>query len=193
MNTISTRSTAASLGGKATALVLQRRAIEARKAYNAAPRHCLYCNSPLLVSLTDLRRNVFQIVKRKKFCSHSCACKYNNNRKGTGRVKPPKTKKPTWFDTVALMTKKELFARCKNWQSARSILRQHAVWVYNTSGRPYACVHCMYDKHVDIAHRKAVNEFPETTLIREINDLANLMPLCPNHHWEHDHLIKFGG
>jgi hypothetical protein len=51
-----------------------------------------------------------------------------------------------------------------------------------------ACVRCGYAIHVDIAHRMAVSAFPDTATVVEINALDNLMPLCPNHHWEHDHL-----
>jgi len=32
-----------------------------------------------------------------------------------------------------------------------------------------------------------VSDFPDAALIAEINDIANLVALCPNHHWEFDH------
>lgn len=38
-----------------------------------------------------------------------------------------------------------------------------------------------------MAHIKAVSEFSDDTLISEINDINNLVGLCPNHHWEYDH------
>lgn len=43
-----------------------------------------------------------------------------------------------------------------------------------------------YDKHIEIAHIKAVSDFSDDSLISEINDKNNLVALCPNHHWEFD-------
>jgi len=51
------------------------------------------------------------------------------------------------------------------------------------------CRVCGYEKHVEIAHIKPVKSFPDTAMISEINDIKNLMALCPTHHWEHDHQI----
>ena len=47
---------------------------------------------------------------------------------------------------------------------------------------------CGYDKTYEVAHIKAVSEFSDDALISEINDINNLIALCPNHHWEFDHL-----
>lgn len=48
------------------------------------------------------------------------------------------------------------------------------------------CLICGYDKHVEIAHIKAISKFESNSLVKEINDLNNLVKLCPNHHWELD-------
>ena len=85
------------------------------------------------------------------------------------------------------LTKGDLFARRSNWQSARNSIRLHAQQTFIQSGRPAECFVCKYATHVDIAHRRAVSDFPETTTMKEINDISNLVPLCPNHHWELDH------
>ena len=37
-----------------------------------------------------------------------------------------------------------------------------------------------------MAHIKAVSDYDNDTLISEINDINNLVALCPNHHWEYD-------
>ncbi|MFN4973832.1 MAG: HNH endonuclease [Bacteroidota bacterium] len=50
------------------------------------------------------------------------------------------------------------------------------------------CIRCGYNKHVEIAHIKAISEFDETALLSEINSKENLMPLCPNCHWENDNI-----
>lgn len=31
--------------------------------------------------------------------------------------------------------------------------------------------------------------FDDEALVKEINDIENLVPLCPNHHWEFDNKI----
>lgn len=48
------------------------------------------------------------------------------------------------------------------------------------------CFFCGYKNHVDLAHRRAVKDFPSEALLSEINHLDNLIILCPNHHREAD-------
>ena len=71
------------------------------------------------------------------------------------------------------MTKGELFGCRKNWQSARTAIRKLADSIF-------------YNKHIEIAHIKGVSEFSDDSLVSEINDINNLVALCPNHHWEFD-------
>ena len=89
-------------------------------------------------------------------------------------------------DSVGERTKGELFEMRKNWQSARSAIRKHAQSVFSQYNSSNACALCGYDKHIEIAHIKAVSEFEDSSLVREINAIDNLIPLCPNHHWEFD-------
>ena len=84
------------------------------------------------------------------------------------------------------VTKKELFETRSNWQSARTQIRKMAQDNYNNAGKEYKCAVCGYNKHVEIAHIKAVADFDDSTPITEINDINNLIGLCPNHHWEYD-------
>jgi predicted restriction endonuclease len=86
-------------------------------------------------------------------------------------------------------TKGDLFRRRCNWQSARSSIRNHASRVFAQSGLPLVCHICGYFHHVQIAHRRPVSDFPDSAIMKEINDIANLIALCPNHHWELDHGI----
>lgn len=48
------------------------------------------------------------------------------------------------------------------------------------------CVKCGYDKHFEVAHIRAISDFPPETLLIDINSESNLKPLCPNCHWEFD-------
>lgn len=88
-------------------------------------------------------------------------------------------------------TKAELFNKRKNWQSARSAIQKNARKIFYAYNNSPKCAICGYDKHVEIAHIKAVSDFSDETTIREINSVSNLIGLCPNHHWEYDNgLIK---
>ena len=51
------------------------------------------------------------------------------------------------------------------------------------------CKNCGYDKHVEVCHIKAINNFSGNTPITVINDISNLIILCPNCHWELDNNI----
>ena len=87
---------------------------------------------------------------------------------------------------IVSLTKGELFNNRINYQSARSDIRRHAQKTFESSSKEKHCKICGYDKHYEVAHIKAVSEFSDNTLISEINDLDNLVALCPNHHWEYD-------
>lgn len=79
-----------------------------------------------------------------------------------------------------------MFSERKNWQSARTTIRKDATKTYFANNTEYKCAICGYDKHIEVAHIKAVSEFDDTATIREINSITNLIGLCPNHHWEYD-------
>jgi predicted restriction endonuclease len=65
-------------------------------------------------------------------------------------------------------------------------IRSRARYVYSRSHLPEVCFICGYDKHVEICHVRAINDFPNDTPVAIVNDLANLVALCPNCHWEFD-------
>lgn len=87
------------------------------------------------------------------------------------------------------LTKGDLFRNRANWQSARSSIQKLARKCYFDETKEPKCHICGYDKHVEVAHIKAVSEFSDDTLISEINSIDNLIGLCPNHHWEYDNGI----
>lgn len=90
---------------------------------------------------------------------------------------------------VLSRTKGELLSDRKNYQSYRSTVRKWAEKIYKENNPECKCVVCGYDKHIEIAHIKAVSDFDDNTTIAEINDINNLIGLCPNHHWEYDNGI----
>lgn len=88
--------------------------------------------------------------------------------------------------SISNETKGDLFKRYTQWQTARSAIQKGARKIYATSNKPKRCICCGYDKHFEVAHIKAVSDFDDDVLISEINNIDNLIALCPNHHWEYD-------
>lgn len=84
------------------------------------------------------------------------------------------------------MTLKEAIYTQHHKSSAFSLVRLRARAVGRKQGWA-ACAMCGYDKHFEICHIKSIADFSETALLSEINNIGNLIPLCPNHHWELDH------
>lgn len=92
---------------------------------------------------------------------------------------------------IRYRTKGNLFANRPNWWAAATNIRKHARKVYERSDKPKCCAICGYKHYYEVCHLRAVSDFPDDTLISEINKIDNLIALCPNHHWEFDHgLLK---
>ena len=85
------------------------------------------------------------------------------------------------------ITKGELISRSPKWQVWRSRIQDNARKIYKNSDKPKQCIVCGYNKTYEVAHIKAVSDYDNDTFISEINDINNLVALCPNHHWEYDH------
>jgi hypothetical protein len=65
------------------------------------------------------------------------------------------------------------------WKAA---ITRHARRTYLASGQGMRCKVCGFNFHVHIAHIRGVSEFTDDDKISDINDLKNLVALCPNHH-----------
>lgn len=87
---------------------------------------------------------------------------------------------------IANRTKGYIFKKYSNWQTARSQIQKIARITYEKSYKPKQYIVCGYDKHYEVAHVKTVSDFNDNALIAEIDDINNLIALCPNHHWEYD-------
>jgi hypothetical protein len=46
------------------------------------------------------------------------------------------------------------------------------------------CMICGYNKHVELHHIRPISDFPDDTLLGEVNHPDNVVQLCPNCHWE---------
>lgn len=146
-------------------------------------------------------------TRKREFCSQSCATTFNN--KGTRRGPRPQprlcvcgtpckhpsryccaickeTTKEAKERLFAQTTKGELFSQRPTWQAARSVIQGHARRVFFAATPKPQCAICAYTLHIEVAHRRSVADFPCEAKVFEINDLVNLIALCPTHHWEFD-------
>lgn len=151
--------------------------------YNNNPNKCLCCNSDILC--IDRRLNE---TKVKKFCNRICAGIYNNSKR-VRIIKNKEKKKKQIVDLLDNLTKNELLQRRKNYTSCRISICKHARNKLNKLNLLKVCSNCGYDKHVEVCHIKSVSSFNNDIKISEINDVNNLMYLCPNCHWEFDNNI----
>jgi len=138
-----------------------------------------------------------------KFCSSSCAAKFNN------RVYPKRAKKsfyckscgaetgyrrsyckncnPTKPRDYSKITIAEIRLRAR--YQANAWIRKLARRAYSNSDRPQRCNICGYAKHFEVCHIRPIQDFPDDTQMSIVNALDNLVALCPNCHWELDHGI----
>ena len=135
------------------------------KLYYENPNHCKECGK--VIEVLDNQR--VADVRKKQFCSHSCAASYNNR----GRIKHDENK-------IGYYTsgQKYLSSKCQE-------IRTNARRVLESSEREKVCQYCHnheFDAILEVHHLKGILEFDEDTLIKEINNENNLVWLCPNHH-----------
>jgi len=65
-------------------------------------------------------------------------------------------------------------------------IRIHARKVMKDAKISKICKICGYSNYVEVCHIKPIADFKLDSFIKEINNLNNLVYLCPNHHWELD-------
>lgn len=97
------------------------------------------------------------------------------------------TNKYNDWSNINQMTKQEVLEKSGNSWTMKCTITRCARRSYRKTSRQQSCQICGYDKHINICHIKDIKDFPANSLIGEINDLNNLIALCPNHHWEFDH------
>ena len=156
---------------------------------------CLHCNTEFDKSNANIKKSP------NHYCSRSCAAKETNKNPKRKRTRKCKCGEPILSDrkycrpcydatlkpndyTLAEATYDHLHK-----SSAYALVRSRARSIAKQQGWK-ACCKCGYDKHIEIAHIKAIKDFDPDTLISQVNDVSNLLPLCPNCHWEFDHLSE---
>lgn len=194
---------------------------EALARYIANPNICKQCGD--VIDPGPRRKGFLGEARAKRFCNRSCSGLYNNLHRADGvRTGPlPKPRfcvtcktqldrksrkycsreclRPKGNGLVEFRTKAELHEHYRailpkySWQAARSRIRRNAFEAFMRSGEPKECAVCGYGHRIDVCHIKSVSSFPDTATVAEINDLSNLVALCPNHHWEFDNEFLTAG
>lgn len=147
---------------------------------------CFYCSIP---------------TKNAKFCSRSCSASYSNKanpkRKPEGNCKICKVpiKSSRTYCSVCFKSEKlvdwskvtycEVKGSRKYQKNSR--IRDLARNLYLKSDKPQFCANCGYSKHFEVCHIKAISDHSDSTYVSDINNLNNLIALCPNCHWELDY------
>jgi len=84
-------------------------------------------------------------------------------------------------DLIETMTLREV-RKIKGRAATRTSITKHAKLVYEASNKPKHCILCNFLPVYQLCHKTPVASFPKDTLISEVNNLDNLVALCPNHH-----------
>jgi len=89
---------------------------------------------------------------------------------------------------IKYLTIKDAMVSALHGQSAKfNVIRGRARSMYK---HIKDCQFCGYNKHIEVCHIKPIYKFSEDTLISVVNDPSNILVLCRNCHWEHDHKKK---
>lgn len=138
-----------------------------------------------------------------KFCSKSCAATYNNRiylKRDRQRFYCQKCGKEARYrrqfceqcnPLLGQDLTQRTVADMRSLVDFHGRIRQIGRKLFFATSTPKACAICGYDKHIEICHIKAIQDFPEDTPVSEVNNVNNLIALCPNCHWELDNgLLK---
>lgn len=166
---------------------VKERAVE---NYYKAPNTCKQCG--VVMQLKEGQQPA--VVKAKKFCSHSCSAIQANkspNRPVSSNRRPCpfcgieiKNKGTKSCLKCSAALRHELAGLLTKGAVSRERISAHARRVLKNALS--CCRVCGYSFAVEAAHIKAVKEFSSDSLVKDINEEKNLIPLCPNHHLEFD-------
>lgn len=186
----------ASLGGIARGIISHQ---EALRKYYANPNICKFCGKIIEVP----ENGKVSQIRLKKFCNSSCFAKYNNQKRNNKKYycqicgteisskskkyceKCRNTLKRKSSTKLLQITKGEIFKE-RGYFKARSCICKQARYIFKRENEHPKCIVCGYDKFIEACHIKAVAEFEDTATLEEINNINNLVGLCPNHHKEFD-------
>jgi hypothetical protein len=167
-----------------------------------------FCSRSCSARYNNKGRNRWARLTGKEDCSkglcESCGKEINYKKQKSGAYSPkrfcascrPKRVAEIRFrqngkysKPVEERTKGELKALEVNPAWVRSRITNHARNVYQVSGKLLECSMCDFPHGIQVCHIIPISKFSDETLVSKINDLSNLIALCPNHHWMLDHKL----
>lgn len=144
---------------------------------------CFHCQTP-----TD----------NPRFCSRQCAATVTNREQPKRSVVTKlcincgaaytRSRRKYCGDCRKITWGERSIAEVAKTHNRHAAVREHAQFVARKWPRICAAPTCGYTRHVQVCHRQAIKSFPRDTLLSVVNHPENLLLLCPNHHWEFDHL-----
>jgi hypothetical protein len=154
---------------------------------------CLNCNKNFSKKNAEIKKTA------NHYCSSSCAAKINGTkypkRAVEGNCKEclaPIPSSLTYCKKCKIeklsIDNQTLYEATRDGKKASRYctIREKARKSLINSGIKKCCKNCGYDKHVEACHIKSISSFDLDITIKEINDISNLVFLCPNCHWEFD-------
>lgn len=143
-------------------------------------------------------------TKNPRFCSRTCSTSYNNKsypkRKWKCKRCKAEKEKPskharccadckiarTRFGKDFLLGEvREAYKNKKYGQmNVHTLIRVRARDLYK---QYKSCWNCGYNKHVEVAHIIRLADASDALRISDVNNIENILILCPNCHWEFDH------
>lgn len=143
--------------------------------------------------------------KNPKFCSHECSAIFNNkirvtkkgicNSCGTKINKCRKYCKICRYSEANInfrdwskITLNDMFEKSPTHQ-VHARIRELSRKLFKKLNKSQECFNCKYKLHMEICHIKPIKEFNLDTPISIVNDISNLICLCPNCHWEFDNKL----
>jgi hypothetical protein len=154
---------------------------------------CEICGSEIVVAPKKLHKQSGYYFYDRQYCDKCLPSVRSANSKRAAKERAIKngktytiaTQKDTFEELVNKgLTKGELKVLTKDfgYYGWKGSITKHARKVFAGSNQDLKCRVCGFDFHVHVCHIKGVKEFTDDVKISEINDLNNLVALCPNHH-----------
>ena len=176
-----------------------------QKEYYENPNICKHCGEVIVIK----NERCWSEIKQKQFCNKSCANSFNNkgnikNKTGINGIIYDELKNICPKCGNKKSSKAELCLNCRNeltntqnktlgfyikdkqyLSSKCQQIRYDARREIENSNKEKVCAYCNnheFDEILEVHHIKGILEFSEETLIKDINNIDNLIWLCPNHH-----------
>lgn len=99
----------------------------------------------------------------------------------SGEIERRKKEKQNKRDKILNSTIEEYLKNYNRTTQYTAIRRLARVFIAETNLKK-CCSICGFNDYVEVCHIKPVKDFKKTDKIKDVNNLSNLVYLCPNHH-----------